>query len=60
MSLKQTSNVDLIKRVINVSFLVANYPNNKLYPRQLDSLTRELCKRLGLSKEEIDEVLKGN
>lgn len=56
MKTSELSNFDLIAKMVVLSFKVANYHGNKTYPKQLFTVEKELGKRLGLTKEEIDKL----
>lgn len=51
--MKKYTNEELIKEFENACFRVTNYPSNKSISKNLGTLEKELCRRLGVDPKEI-------
>lgn len=54
--IKDYTNVELLEHIERLCFLTTNYPHNKTHHANLDRAEREIAKRLGITKEELEEM----
>lgn len=56
MKIKDYTNAQLLERYTRLCFLITNYPTNNGYNREHHKVFNELCKRLKLNEEEINNI----
>ena len=56
MKIKNINNQELIFRYTKACFLITNYPNNKKYNKEWNTLYTVLCDRLNVDKDEMDKM----
>lgn len=56
MKYQNMDNVELLKAFETLCFRITNYPSNKSISKQFDRCEKEMCKRLGISQDELENV----